>query len=135
MKDIKNYEGLYAITTDGRVYSHNRKRFMSVKAGREGHGNYPSITLRKDGKSKTHSVHRLVATTYLPNPSNLPEVHHKDNDKNNLNVSNLEWVTHEQNMAYEIQSREQAIAKCITRLKRLGVSLDEIQRRYLRSNQ
>ena len=132
MKDIKNYEGLYAITTDGKVYSHKKKKFMSVRAGRKGHGDYPSVSLYKDGKAKNYSIHRLVAITYLPNPDNLPEVHHKDHNRYNPDESNLEWVSREQNMLYEIEEkdREQLVDKYISKLKYLGVSLDEIQSIY-----
>ena len=90
MKDIKGYEGLYAVTEEGQVWSYRRNIFM--KQGHDGCG-YPNVTLRKDGKSRTHSVHRLVAETFIPNPQGLPQVDHIDEKKDNNHVSNLQWVT------------------------------------------
>ena len=78
LKDIPGFEGLYAITTDGRVYSYKSKRFLKdTKAG----VGYRKITLRKDGKSHQPYIHRLVALVYLDNPDNLPQVNHKNEDK------------------------------------------------------
>ena len=61
---------------------------------------YLFVGFRIDGKIVTKSVHRLVAQTFISNPDNLPEVNHKDCDKANNGVSNLEWVTHAENIAY-----------------------------------
>lgn len=94
MKDIKGYEGLYAVTSCGRVWSYKRQRFMN--GSDNGHG-YLFVYLRKDGKSKMHKVHRLVAEAYLDNPNNLPIVDHKDNNKYNNCADNLQWVTASEN--------------------------------------
>lgn len=61
---------------------------------------YSYVGFRVDGKIVTKSVHRLVAQTFISNPDSLPEVNHRDCDKTNNNVDNLEWVTHEENIAY-----------------------------------
>lgn len=58
---------------------------------------YRYINFRWNGKSKNRAVHRLVAEAFLPNPKNLPVVHHKDSNRLNNNLSNLEWVTYQQN--------------------------------------
>lgn len=58
------------------------------------------MSLFKNGKGKTHKVHRLVAMIFIPNPNNLPIVNHIDEDKTNNNVNNLEWCTHKYNMNY-----------------------------------
>ena len=86
MKDIKDYEGLYAITEDGRIWSYRSNRFLKpyVRKG------YLRVKLYINGVEKDFSIHRLVAFAYLPNPDNLPEVNHKDENKQNNCVDNLE---------------------------------------------
>lgn len=90
MKDIKGYEGLYAITSCGKVWSYKKKKFFSPSFDKDG---YPRVNLTKDKKIKTFFIHRLVAEAYLPNPDNLPYVNHKDEIKNHNWVNNLEWCT------------------------------------------
>lgn len=88
MKDIKNYEGLYAVTEDGQVYSYNSKKFLKSAPNK---GGYCVVNLYKDKKIKNVYVHRLVAEAYLDNPNSLPEVNHIDENKSNNCISNLEW--------------------------------------------
>ena len=97
MKDIKGYEGLYAITTEGDVYSYKRKKFL--KPADNGTG-YLFVILHKDGKVKNYKIHRLVAEAYLPNPNNLPQVNHKDENKTNNCLQNLEWCDASYNTNY-----------------------------------
>lgn len=97
MKDIKNYEGLYAITPEGEVWSYKNKRFLRPQANRDG---YLRVGLYKDGKSKKYSIHRLVAEAYIPNPDNLPQVNHKDENKTNNCLQNLEWCNCKYNNNY-----------------------------------
>ena len=97
MLDIKGYEGKYAITKDGQVWSHKREKFLKPETTNCG---YLRVGLSKDGALKHYSLHRLVAEAYLPNPNNLPQVNHKDHDRTNNNVENLEWCTQEYNNAY-----------------------------------
>ena len=97
MRDIKGFEGIYAVTEDGKVWSHKRKKFM-----KDVHGNhdYRQICLRKGGKGHMCYIHRLVALTYIDNPDNLPQVNHKDENKANNHVSNLEWADSKYNVNY-----------------------------------
>lgn len=71
MKNVKGYEGLYAITTNGDVWSYKSNKFLSTFAGKT--SNYLLVDLTKNGVRKHHLVHRLVALTYIDNPDNLPE--------------------------------------------------------------
>lgn len=108
-KDIENYEGLYQVSNLGRVRSldrvvtNYRGSFIKkgeIKAQSNLSKGYKGVCLCKDGKQKTHKVHRLVAQAFLPNPNNLPQVNHKDEDKTNNRVDNLEWCDNEYNINY-----------------------------------
>ena len=95
MKDIKNYEGLYAVTSCGKVWSYKYKKFLTPIANSKG---YLRVRLFKDGKGKNYRIHRLVAEAYIPNPDNLPDVDHIDNDKTHNYLNNLQWITHKDNV-------------------------------------
>lgn len=94
---VVGYEGLYQVSSDGHVRSvkTGHRRELSTKHNR--FTGYDAVDLRRDGECKTVSVHRLVATAFIPNPDDLPEVNHIDEDKTNNRVENLEWVTSSQN--------------------------------------
>ena len=97
MKDIKNYEGLDAATEDGRIWSHLSKKYL--KPGINNYG-YATVQLYIKGKAKEFLLHRLIALTFLPNPDGLPQVNHKDENKLNNAVSNLEYCTAAYNNSY-----------------------------------
>lgn len=106
---VVGYEGLYMVSNKGRVMSVPRiKQTKNRRYGKSGmeiahhdNGNgYRILTLSRDGVHDQRSVHRLVAEAFIPNPSNLPEVNHKDGDKANNQVENLEWVTKSENMQH-----------------------------------
>lgn len=94
MKDIIGYEGLYAITSCGKVWSYKTKKFL--KPFKVGHG-YLKITLCKDGNCKDKKIHRLVAEAYLPNPNNYDTVDHIDFNTTNNCVNNLQWMSRSEN--------------------------------------
>lgn len=104
-KEIEGYEN-YLIYPDGRVWSKNKGRFLKPRKL----GSYLGFNLCKNGETKNHYIHRLVAQTFLDNPNNLPEVNHIDENKFNNDVSNLEWVTRMQNVYHG------------TGLKRMGIA-------------
>ena len=97
MKDIKGYEGLYAVTSCGKVWSYKSKRFLNIARSSNG---YMNVALYKNGTRKQYSVHRLVAKTFMPNPNNLPEVNHKDENKSHNWINNLEWCDKKYNANY-----------------------------------
>ena len=86
MKDIRNYENMYAITDDGRVWSYKTNKFLTPWLNR----GYLQVSLYNNGIEKKFSIHRLVAEAYIPNPDNKPQVNHKDEDRTNNTVENLE---------------------------------------------
>lgn len=96
-KDIKGYEG-YQISNYGRVWSAKSQRIL--KGGINNSGYHFVQMKAKNGKFKREYIHRLVAMAFIPNPDNLPQVNHKDEDKANNNVENLEWCTHKYNQNY-----------------------------------
>lgn len=97
MKDIKGYEGLYGITSCGRVWSYRNKKFLVPKKHPKG---YLKVGLYKDGIRKDFLIHRLVAEAYISNPNNLPQVNHKDEDKTHNWINNLEWCDNKYNNNY-----------------------------------
>ena len=94
MKDIKNYEGLYAITSCGKVWSYKTKKFLKPYGNKNG---YLRVDLRKDKERKHFLIHRLVAEAYIPNPNNYETVDHIDFDKTNNCVNNLQWMSRGEN--------------------------------------
>lgn len=92
---IIGYEGLYEISNTGKVRS--CKRNLLLKQNDDGRG-YLFVNLCRDGKAKSTKVHRLVATHFLENPGGLRDVNHKDENKHNNLFSNLEWVSHQDNI-------------------------------------
>lgn len=89
-KDVVWYEWLYRVSSFGNVYSIKRKMFLKKNAG---YNPYYRLRVYKDGKWEANSFHRLVAIAFIPNPENKPQVNHKDWNKLNNKLENLEWVT------------------------------------------
>lgn len=112
-KDIPGFEGIYQASTKGRIKSldrtvhfiYNGKEKTKFFKGkilnfRIGNTGYYRIKLCKNGTAKYCFVHRLVASTFLDNPYNLPQVNHKDGNRLNNNIDNLEWVTMSENVRH-----------------------------------
>ena len=101
-KDIEGYEGLYQVSTLGRVrslYGHGGVSVRILKPYIRKTG-YLDVGLFKNGAYSYKLIHRLVAQAFVPNPENKPVVNHKDEDKTNNQVENLEWCTAEYNNNY-----------------------------------
>lgn len=100
MKDIPGYEGLYAITEDGEVWSYRNNRFLKNYYTKRKDGKaINSISLCNNGYEKIYPIHRLVALTYIPNLENKPTVDHIDRNPLNNNVNNLRWATYKEQCA------------------------------------
>ena len=111
MRDIKGYEGLYAITSCGKVWSYRKNKFLTFcysGNSRRPDAQYFRVYLYKDGKPTPYQVHRLVAEAYIPNPDNLPLVNHKDENKFHNWINNLEWCTYLYNNTYGTTLRRNA---------------------------
>lgn len=109
-KDVEGYEGIYRVNERGDVLSLERlvERSDGVKMVRKSRllskhmstDGYPLVKVSKDGESKNIAVHILVATAFCERKPGCTEVNHIDCDRTNCNASNLEWVTHQQNVAH-----------------------------------
>lgn len=95
-KDIEGYEGRYKINKFGQIWSYHKNGFMKTHLQKNG---YEFVKLSKDGKMKNFLVHRLVLTTFdkIPNCENF-DVNHKNGKRNDNNLTNLEWLSHQDNM-------------------------------------
>ena len=103
-KDINGYEGLYQVSNFGNVkslhkYAGRTDRILSPGKTKRG---YLGVYLFKNGKGKSLYVHRLVAQAFIPNPNDLSEVNHIDEDKHNNRVDNLEWCDRQYNVEYSM---------------------------------
>jgi len=108
-KDIKGYEGKYQISNLGNVKSFFKGKERSLKPFLT--NGYFSIGLWDGQKRQTVLIHRLVAFAFIPNPNGYKEINHKDENKQNNNVDNLEWCTREYNMAYGSARLRQGISR------------------------
>lgn len=102
-RDIEGYEGLYQISSDGRVKSLKRiarnnhtvnSKIRKPKIDKDG---YCCVSLWIDGVSKEHFIHRLVAQAFVPNPENKPCIDHINTDRTDNRAENLRWCTHKEN--------------------------------------
>lgn len=97
-RDIVGYEGLYQVSNLGRVFSIKKSIVLKPRDRRH----YLAVGLYRGKKDyKTYYVHRLVAQAFIPNPNNLPQVNHKDCNRYNNSISNLEWVSVQDNIDYK----------------------------------
>jgi len=119
-KPVKDYEGIYEVSSLGRVRSLDRilPNYTSkgisgtkiikgrvLKSHKSTTSNYYYVHLRGNGASKEVSVHRLVAKAFVPNPNNLPQVNHIDENPANNRFGNLEWCTAKYNINYGTRSK------------------------------
>lgn len=119
-KDVVGFEGLYKVSSFGRVYSvggrimgrmnnryKNKPRILKLH---ERNG-YLYASLKKDGKNTREKVHRAVAKAFIPNPNNYPIINHKDENKKNNRVENLEWCTYKYNLNYGSHNTKMIVSK------------------------
>jgi len=109
-KDVLDYEGHYKVSNLGRIKS--LERVVQTKRGKRlvherilkpevsKSTGYAYVNLHKDGKLKHSTVHRIVALSFIENPNDLPMVNHKDENRLNNSVDNLEWITNDDNLRY-----------------------------------
>ena len=105
-KGVVGYEGLYEVSNKGNVYSVERMDALGREQGglvlkpKYNNRGYLMVSLYKNGKLKNRTVHRIVAEAFIPNPKGFLEINHKDENKSNNEIFNLEWCTREHNVKY-----------------------------------
>lgn len=142
-RPIEGYEGLYEVSSYGRVRSLDRYVRTCYEAYKLQKGKilspakdkfgYLKVVLNCNGKHKTINVHRLVAEAFIPNPDNFPQVNHRDEDKTNNIVDNLEWCDAKYNISYgsrNIRRRETLIKNGYW----TGLSRKEYNHKYYQDN-
>lgn len=142
-RPIEGYEGIYEVSSYGRVRSLDRyvrcksksyrlKKGSILSPAKDKNG-YLKVVLSCNRKCNTINVHRLVAQAFIPNPDNLPEVNHKDEDKTNNSVDNLEWCNHSYNINYGTRKERERD----TKMKNgwwTGLSEKEYRKKYYQDN-
>ena len=103
-KDIKGFEGHYKACSNGTIVSVKNGKVKELSILNRGLG-YKSVNLCISNKAKSYSVHRLIAEAFIPNIENKPTVNHKDGDKANNSVDNLEWATYSENNKHAHDSK------------------------------
>ena len=133
---VLGYEGLYEVSNFGRVRSSPHEvptkigtrispgRVMKLQPFKLG---YMGVCLSKDNKQALKTVHRLVAEAFIENPDNLPQVNHKDENKANNSVDNLEWVTATENNNYGTRNQRVSQANKISKCKKVAQIKDGIR--------
>ena len=118
-KDIENYEGVYQVSSFGRVKRLNTNRIL--KSGKS-KGGYPYVVLSKNGITSNKTIHRLVAEGFIPNPENKSDVNHIDEDKTNNIVSNLEWMTRKENINHGTRTE-----RCLIPIIAINIKTGEVK--------
>lgn len=118
MRDIKGFEGLYAVTSCGRVWSYRNNKFLKPGCTTSG---YFQVVLCKDGKNYPKYVHRIVAETYIDNPNNLQQINHKDEIKYHNWINNLEWCTPKYNINYGTGHSRASYAQRLSNKRRIEI--------------
>ena len=102
-KDIPGYEGYYKISSNGKVWSVRNQCYLKVHKNKSGY-NWVWIQGSTRKERNHFYLHRLVAQSFISNPENKLEVNHKDGNKDNCDYTNLEWMTHKENIIHGHQT-------------------------------
>ena len=123
-KDIDGFVGKYQISNMGRVRSLHWNKEIILKGGISKFG-YRRVVLTNNNYRKYYAIHRLVALAFIPNPENKPEVNHKDENKLNNRVDNLEWVTCKENIQWGTSLEKRAFSQRKTQATKAVYQFDK----------
>jgi hypothetical protein len=101
-KDIPEFESYYQVSNLGNLKSYKGNKNGRILKNNNKYGSYLSVFLCINGKKRSTRMHRIVAETFIPNPDNLPEVNHIDGNRQNNEISNLEWCSHDYNVHHSM---------------------------------
>ena len=120
-REVKEYSN-YEVNQFGQIRHKKRKQILKPRSNK---GGYQYVNFKINGKNTNFAVHRIVANAFIPNPNGYTEVNHKDYDRNNNCVDNLEWVTSSQNKthAYLKQENKQSRGKAVEQYSKDGIYL------------
>lgn len=124
-KDIPQYCGIYEASNLGRIRSKVTGRLAHSFKNEKG---YLITKIYLNGQCKNERTHRLVALTFLPNPNNYPQVNHRDENKTNNRVDNLEWCTAEYNVNYSWKERNYTTLKTSVSVMIDGITFPSISK-------
>lgn len=127
-KDIENYEGVYQVSNYGRIKSFAQKSLGKIKIPHILNKGYLRIGLDKNANEVLYLVHRLVAMAFIPNPFKKPQINHKNSNKQDNKVQNLEWCTNGENLKHSYSMG----IHCQDGMKNNNVKLNELQVRVIR---
>lgn len=111
---VKGYEGLYVVTSEGSVIGLKSGKTLKTSDVR----GYLRVKLYKNAQPRMFSIHRLVADAFIPNRENKSQVNHKDGNKGNNNVENLEWATQSENQIHAYKTGLNTTAHAIAATKK-----------------
>ncbi len=117
-KDVKGYEGLYKVSNFGNVKTIKNNKILKINTT----GEYGYVALYRDRKKTIKKIHRLVAENFIENPNNYPCVNHKDENKWNNKVDNLEWCTQKYNCNYKNRNKKLSKSKCRFKIKQIDLN-------------
>jgi hypothetical protein len=103
-KDVVGYEEYFMVSTLGRVFSKRTNKVLKQNLRKDRRVTVATRIGGRSGKVKCFKIHRLVAEAFIPNPDTKSTVNHKDGDPSNNCVSNLEWMTHSENVRHAVDT-------------------------------
>ena len=137
---IEGYCDYYDVSTKGRVRSHGFNRRNKLMTPETNNRGYARVRLYNNGNCVRFYVHRLVAMTFLDNPNNCDQVNHKNLDRTDNRLENLEWVSASENQFHKTRYRDEKIKmleeridqlKSIVKMGRMGARMNRVHAEHI----
>lgn len=130
-RDVVGYEEYFSVSSEGKVYSKRTNKILKLTLSKSGYNCFATRLEGRDGKCIFLRAHRLVAEAFIPNPENKPFVNHKNANKTDNRVENLEWVTAQEN---SIHARDMGLLSPLRGESSPTSKLKEADVLYIREN-